>query len=536
MAEKTATLVIRLKDMASSGLKGFNATVGGMKSAFFATTAAVAGFVAVGLSAIKSYAEQESAISKLENALRNQGVEVGVVSAQYQALASELQRVTTFEDEAILETQALLTTFGVTTDQMEKTTIAALNLSTGLGIDLKSATMLLGKAAQGETASLGRFGLKISESIPVTEKFASVLELVNQRFGGSAQAAAETIAGRIEVLKNRFGELKETLGASLLPVFEMTMSVMEFFAGKLEVIATAINQTGSAWATFQMAMLEGSKFLLETFIATFEPIFLILEKLGFDMDAVTLRINAAIDRQIAKVHQQTAAHKIATTTRVTQERDAVTSQATFMDEERAKEIKKQDEYYAKIKERVDKHFKDEADARIRDVELQELVNQRRVQNMEATLSFISSLATAKNKTLAAVGKSAAIAVATMDTYAAANKALASAPPPWNFGLAAAVTAAGIANVARISGIQLAEGGIVMPRPGGVQATIGEAGQAEAVIPLDDDRAQGMLGGGKTEIHIHAGTIVADRTSVREFAKLLDKELYSLERNHLSVRT
>ena len=35
-----------------------------------------------------------------------------------------------------------------------------------------------------------------------------------------------------------------------------------------------------------------------------------------------------------------------------------------------------------------------------------------------------------------------------------------------------------------SRIKLAEGGIVMPRPGGVQATIAEAGQAEAVIPLD----------------------------------------------------
>lgn len=33
------------------------------------------------------------------------------------------------------------------------------------------------------------------------------------------------------------------------------------------------------------------------------------------------------------------------------------------------------------------------------------------------------------------------------------------------------------------GVKLAEGGIVMPRPGGVQATIAEAGEAEAVIPL-----------------------------------------------------
>lgn len=36
---------------------------------------------------------------------------------------------------------------------------------------------------------------------------------------------------------------------------------------------------------------------------------------------------------------------------------------------------------------------------------------------------------------------------------------------------------------RTGGLKLAEGGVVMPRPGGVQATIAEAGEPEAVIPL-----------------------------------------------------
>ena len=43
------------------------------------------------------------------------------------------------------------------------------------------------------------------------------------------------------------------------------------------------------------------------------------------------------------------------------------------------------------------------------------------------------------------------------------------------------------------GLKLAAGGIVMPRPGGTMATIGEGGQAEAVIPLD--RLGTMMGGG-----------------------------------------
>jgi hypothetical protein len=50
------------------------------------------------------------------------------------------------------------------------------------------------------------------------------------------------------------------------------------------------------------------------------------------------------------------------------------------------------------------------------------------------------------------------------------------------------------------GVKLAAGGVVMPRPGGTLATIGEAGMAEAVIPLDRlDRMMGNRGGGATYV-------------------------------------
>ena len=53
-------------------------------------------------------------------------------------------------------------------------------------------------------------------------------------------------------------------------------------------------------------------------------------------------------------------------------------------------------------------------------------------------------------------------------------------------------------------VKLAEGGIVMPRPGGTLATIGEAGQAEAVIPLDRLGSMGGGGGATVNITVNAG--------------------------------
>jgi TP901 family phage tail tape measure protein len=52
--------------------------------------------------------------------------------------------------------------------------------------------------------------------------------------------------------------------------------------------------------------------------------------------------------------------------------------------------------------------------------------------------------------------------------------------------------------------RLAEGGIVMPRPGGVLANIAEAGQAEAVIPLDRMKDFGGKAGNTYNITVNGG--------------------------------
>jgi hypothetical protein len=59
------------------------------------------------------------------------------------------------------------------------------------------------------------------------------------------------------------------------------------------------------------------------------------------------------------------------------------------------------------------------------------------------------------------------------------------------------------------GVKLATGGIVMPRPGGTLATIGEAGQAEAVIPLDRLGKMMGNGGGGAVYNINISTLKAD---------------------------
>jgi len=89
--------------------------------------------------------------------------------------------------------------------------------------------------------------------------------------------------------------------------------------------------------------------------------------------------------------------------------------------------------------------------------------EQRLAGTRTMLDTLASLQGSSNKKLAALGKAAAIAQATIDGVLAVQKALASAPPPFNFIQAAIVGAVAAANVASIAG--MADGGMVTG-PGG----------------------------------------------------------------------
>jgi phage-related protein len=76
----------------------------------------------------------------------------------------------------------------------------------------------------------------------------------------------------------------------------------------------------------------------------------------------------------------------------------------------------------------------------------------------------------------------------------------------------------------INAPKLAKGGIVMPRPGGTLATIGEAGQAEAVIPLD--KLKGM-GGNGVNVTIQ-GNVGWDPAAVADMIARKQRQAYALQ--------
>lgn len=163
-------------------------------------------------------------------------------------------------------------------------------------------------------------------------------------------------------------------------------------------------------------------------------------------------------------------------------------------------------------------------------------NKRKERNTKSTLAIISNLSQSQNKTAAAIGKAAAITQIAIQTPVAVGNAIASnIPYPGNFIAAGVVAAAMAVQAAQIAGVQLAEGGIVTPTPGGTSAIIGEAGRAEAVVPLPDDfdpdEGLGGVGGGVTVVF--QGPLLGDENQAREFALMIDEQLLDLRRSNES---
>ena len=98
----------------------------------------------------------------------------------------------------------------------------------------------------------------------------------------------------------------------------------------------------------------------------------------------------------------------------------------------------------------------------------------RLSGQKALFGELAKLSKSGNRTLAAIGKAAAVAQATIDGYLAIQKALAEYPPPMSYAIAGAVGLTTAANVASIlsTNANFATGGsFVVPGSGGVDSAM-----------------------------------------------------------------
>jgi uncharacterized protein with GYD domain len=173
---------------------------------------------------VDATAQAEKAMAALEVAVKNNAGAAGLTTSELANMASELQKLSTFDDEAIMGMQSLLLTFKeIGGTEFKRAQSAILDLSTALGQDLNSAAMLVGRALADPVAGmkrLSRAGVvladdqkklikQLAETGQMSKAQGLLLEQLEARFGGAAQAARNTFGGALEGVKNAFGDLLE---------------------------------------------------------------------------------------------------------------------------------------------------------------------------------------------------------------------------------------------------------------------------------------------------------------------------------------
>ena len=243
-------LVVEIGTKLDTG--GFDKLLGQLKVITIAGAAVTAGFKVLTAS-IDAASESEQVVNKLTLAMKNQGIFTEKALQVNLEFANSLMKVTATSDEEITKAMEVLTTYGLHDDQLRKTIKTTLDFAKAKGIDLVTASNLVGKAFLGETGTMTRYGIVIDKNTSDTKKFESVMTQLNTRFGGTAQNDAKTYAGQMQTFKNNMDELYESIGKRILP------ALTNFIDG-INSLIDAYDRLNGGQTEIKSSYIENSKY------------------------------------------------------------------------------------------------------------------------------------------------------------------------------------------------------------------------------------------------------------------------------------
>lgn len=240
------------------------------KKAAVAFTAAAAAIGAFAQASIKNALADEAAQRKLEETLR---ASTAATDAQISSVGKWIDKTSLAIGVTDDELRPAFSRLARSTNDVEnaqKLLNLALDISAATGKPLEAVSNALGKAYDGNAASLGRLGLGLDANLLKSKDTNKIMETLTATFGNFAENEAETTAKKFERVKIAIDEAQESIGAALLPLVEklanylLTTLVpnMNLFIAALtgnNGVVDGINQSASAayqWGLKTKALIE----------------------------------------------------------------------------------------------------------------------------------------------------------------------------------------------------------------------------------------------------------------------------------------
>lgn len=205
-----------------------------------AVAGAAAGALAVkmGIDAVKSAMEDEASQARLAKTLSITTKATAAQTAAVEKWITSQQYAKGFTDTQLRAAYGRLLT--VTKDQtkaQQYLTIAQ-DVARGTGSDLEQVASAMTKALNGNLGALTRLGVPLSEHTKKTKDAKAAMDELAKLYGGQASTFAETFAGKMATLNQRWDEFKEGIGVKVIgalsQVIPWVQRVIDVMAGNAD--------------------------------------------------------------------------------------------------------------------------------------------------------------------------------------------------------------------------------------------------------------------------------------------------------------
>jgi hypothetical protein len=247
-SDRSANFVIKAKDAATGPLGKVGGAMGKLKKtsvtafkviagAAIAAATAIAGFVAASIA--NAIADERSQI-RLTAALEARGLATEKNTKKIEEAIIAGQKFA-FSGEQIRTSLEIATQFTSNFSKALKIQRVAQDLAVAKNISLEQATSIVGKAFSGNGKALKAYGIELNKTSTITSKVQKItrngafmvdqtktttkaikgqaaLNAITEKFGGIADAVAESTSGRLAAAQERFNAAADAFAVQFLPV------------------------------------------------------------------------------------------------------------------------------------------------------------------------------------------------------------------------------------------------------------------------------------------------------------------------------
>ena len=206
---------------AQTEVEGFSDKIGkfGKVAAAAFAAAAVAAAAYAGkllIDGVKAAIADEAAQVKLATSLENV---TGATDAQIKAVEDQILKtslLTGLTDDQLRPSLDRLVRATKDVQKAQELQAVAIDVAAGSGKSLEAVTNAMAKAAEGNTAALGKLGVGLSSAQLKTMSMDEITKSLAATFEGQASKQADTFQGKMARLTVAFDEAKETVGSYVL--------------------------------------------------------------------------------------------------------------------------------------------------------------------------------------------------------------------------------------------------------------------------------------------------------------------------------